>query len=103
MVTARSNEGFQRHPRRAGRGMLSSIDRLPDSCRDDVAWMNGALRERRITQTEVLAQLNARLAAKGVKPISKGAFSRHSVRLAVQARKIEEAATLLANGIEGTN
>jgi hypothetical protein len=36
-------------------------------------------------------------------PTREGAFSRHSVRLAIETRKIEEAATLLANCIEEAN
>jgi hypothetical protein len=34
-----------------------------------------------LTQTEILQRLNVALAAKGLKPISKGAFSRHSVKM----------------------
>jgi hypothetical protein len=103
MVADHSIEGSRRRARRAGRGMLSSIDMLPACCRDDVMWTNAELRHRRLTQTEILQQLNTRLAAKGIKAISKGAFSRHSVRLAIETRKIEEAATLLANCIEEAN
>jgi hypothetical protein len=40
-------------------------------------------------QTEILRQFNARLADRGVKGISKGAFSRYSVRIAIETRKIE--------------
>lgn len=75
--------------RRDGRGRLSSIDTLPEECDEDIAWANIALRERKMPQTEILRQFNARLADRGVKGISKGAFSRYSVRIAIETRKIE--------------
>lgn len=74
--------------RRKGRGTLSSIERLPEVCDDDIAWANEELRERRMPQTEILRQFNARLADKGIKGVSKGAFSRYSVRVAVEMRKL---------------
>jgi hypothetical protein len=75
--------------RRDGRGRLSSIDTLPEECDEDIAWANAELRERKMPQTEILRQFNARLADRGVKGISKGAFSRYSVRIAIETRKIE--------------
>jgi len=70
-----------------GRGRLSSIERLPEVCDEDIAWANEELRERRMPQTEILRQFNARLADKGIKGVSVGAFSRFSVRVAVEMRK----------------
>lgn len=67
--------------RRDGRGRLSSVEMLPAECREDVVWVNAELRERTIPQTEILDRFNARLSAKGQPPISKGAFSRYSVRV----------------------
>jgi len=75
--------------RREGRGYLSAIDRLPEVCDEDIAWANTALRDRKMPQTEILRQFNARLADRGVKGISVGAFNRHSVRIAIEMRKIE--------------
>lgn len=75
--------------RRDGRGRLSTIDALPEECDEDIAWANEQLRDRKMPANEILRQFNARLADKGVKGISKGAFSRHSVRLAIEQRKIE--------------
>ena len=74
--------------RRSGRGTLSSIERLPEICDDDIAWANAELRERRMPQSEILRQFNARLADKGIKGVSKGAFSRYSVRMAIELRKL---------------
>jgi len=75
--------------RRKGFGHISSIDRLPEQCDEDIEWANTELRERRMPQTVILEQFNARLADKGIKGISKSAFSRHSVRLAMEIRKME--------------
>jgi hypothetical protein len=75
--------------RREGRGRLSSIDMLPEECDEDIAWAMTELRERKMPQTEILRQFNARLADKGQKGVSKGAFSRYSVRMAIEVRKIE--------------
>lgn len=88
-----------RSPRRSGRGRLSSIDLLPQACDADVAQANADLRERRLTQTEILQRLNVALAAKGLKPISKGAFSRHSVKMVTDSRRIKDAANLVATVI----
>lgn len=74
--------------RRDGRGRLSSIDTLPEECDEDIAWANEQLRERKIPQNEILREFNARLADKGVSGITKSAFSRHSVRLALEVRKM---------------
>ena len=79
----------ERRSRREGRGQLSSIDTLPEECDEDIAWANEALRERDMPGNEILRQFNARLADKGVKGVSKSAFSRHSVRLAIEVRKME--------------
>lgn len=74
--------------RRRGRGQLSSIDRLPDECDEDIAWANAQLRERKMPQNEILREFNARLADKSIGSISKSAFSRHSVGLAIEMRKM---------------
>lgn len=81
--------GAEQEGRREGRGRLSSIEQLPEVCDDDIAWANEELRERRMPQTEILRQFNARLADKGIKGVSKGAFSRYSVRVAVEMRKLK--------------
>lgn len=75
--------------RRDGRGRLSTIDTLPEECDEDIAWANEQLRERKMPGNEILRQFNARLADKGIKGVSKGAFSRYSIRLATEIRKME--------------
>jgi len=79
----------ERDRRRAGRGPLSSIDTLPEECDEDIAWANAQLRERKLPQNEILREFNARLADKGVKGITKSAFGRHSIKLAIEVRKME--------------
>lgn len=75
--------------RRSGRGRLSSIDTLPEAADEHILWANAALRDREMPQTEILREFNARLADLGIRPISKGAFSRYSVRVAIETRKLE--------------
>ena len=84
--------------RRNGRGMLSSIERLPEACDEHIAWANTELRERRMPQTEILREFNARIADHGCKPISKGAFSRYSVRTAIEMRRAS-AAVQITNAV----
>lgn len=74
--------------RRAGRGRLSSVDMLPEEAEPDIAWAAQELRERRMPQTEILREFNARLADRGIGAVSKGAFSRYSVRAAIELRRI---------------
>ena len=75
--------------RRRGRGMPSSIDRLPDDCEEDIVWVKRELNGRQRTQTEILDEFNSRLASKGHNPISKGAFSRYSINAAALRRENE--------------
>lgn len=63
------------------RRVLSSLDLLPEECKDDVVWALARLNERQRSQTDILFELNDRLAVKGCGPISKSAFSRRSVRI----------------------
>lgn len=75
---------------REGRGKLSSIDMLPPEAEADLVWALEQLQERKLPQTAILEEFNERLADLGLPPISKGAWSRYSVRKAVQWRRMEE-------------
>jgi hypothetical protein len=75
---------------RRGRGRLSSIDQLPAEAEPDIVWAAGELRKRDRLQIDILAEFNARLADRGLGPISKSAFNRHSMQLAQTTRRIEE-------------
>ncbi|WP_411037647.1 phage protein Gp27 family protein [Shinella sp. BYT-45] len=72
------------------RGRLSSLEMLPEEAQDDVIWAVGQLNERRRTTADILFELNDRLEAKGIPPISKSAFYRRSARLAKRAMQLEE-------------
>lgn len=76
--------------RREGRGRLSTIDLLPDEAEPDVIWAIDALRERKMPQNAILAEFNARLADRGIAGVSKSAWSRFSVRKAIQFRQLDE-------------
>lgn len=75
--------------RREGRGRLSSVEMLPEAADEALAWANAELRDRKMPQTEILRQFNAMLADHGIPSVSKGAFSRYSVRTAITMRKLE--------------
>ena len=79
---------------RVSRGRLSSLDLAPPEAQDDIRWALGELNKRQRTQTEILDELNGRLADKGLDLISKSAFNRKAVRTAAAARRIDEARAL---------
>ena len=72
---------------RATRGRLSSLELLPDAAQDDAAWALAELDKRERTAAAILAELNVRLAAKGIKPISKSAFNRKSIKAVVRDQR----------------
>ena len=86
--------------RRAGRGRLSTIELLPPEAQPIVAWAFGELRARERHQIDIHAEFNDRLAAlaresgRPIKPISLSAFNRQSIRLAAQARWLQESAAI---------
>ena len=84
-----SSDADTSRERREGRGRLSSIELLPEEAEDAISWANTALREKNMPQTEILKQFNAMLADYALGPISKGAFSRYSVRKAIELRKLD--------------
>lgn len=80
-----------RKPRKdEGRGRLSTIDLLPPEADAAIVWANEALRERNLPGSTILTEFNERLMDLRIEPISKGAWSRYSVRKAVQWRRMEE-------------
>lgn len=76
--------------RRQGRGRLSTLEMLPEEADADLAWLNEELREGKRLQIDILAEFNSRLADHGIAPISKGTFSRYSVKKAMQWREHDE-------------
>ena len=90
-----------------GRGRLSSIDLLPIEAEEDVAWAFGELRRRKLTQDEILEQLNLKLRLRGIAPITRSSFNRAAVRTARMAHRLGEvreiAATLADKFEDGGN
>ncbi len=81
----------------AKRGRLSSLDTLPDWADEAKLWAFGELKARQRPQLEILDEFNAKLRSaaweQGVTDppqISKSAFNRVSMRLAVLGRRLEE-------------
>ncbi|MFC5393142.1 phage protein Gp27 family protein [Bosea vestrisii] len=70
---------------------LSSLDLVPEDAQDDIVWAIGELNQRTRTQAEILLDLNARLALKGVEPISSSAFNRKAVKLRAVQIRLDEA------------
>ena len=87
--------------RREGRGRLSSIDLLPDDAEPDILWALEALRERKQPQATILADFNGRLADRGIAGVSKSAFSRWSVRKAIQFRRLDEVRAITGDVVAG--
>lgn len=75
---------------RYGRGRPSTLDMLPEAADGDLAWLNEELRAGKRLQIDLLDEFNARLADHGLAPVSKSAFSRYSVRKAIQFRQLDE-------------
>lgn len=78
---------------RKGRSRLSSIDTLPEEAEPAVMAAMEALKERKLTQAEILRRLNADLEKLGIgiKPISKSAFNRKALWLASYGKQLENA------------
>lgn len=74
-----------------GRGRLSSIDLLPAEAADDVLWANQELYVRQRPISEIFAEFNARLDAKGIEPISRTAFYNRSLRIAAAQTRMRQA------------
>lgn len=87
----------------AGRGRISGLDTLPEWAEEAKFTAFVALKERKLTQLEILDQLNTDLRvaalANGVAEppqISRSAFNRKSMRLAVLGRRLEETREIAA-------
>lgn len=70
------------------RGRLSSIEKLPDDAWPHAVEAMAALKERRRDAEHIREELNGHLLAMGHPPISRSAFSRFSLKLAVQGAKL---------------
>lgn len=92
--------------RDTGRGRISSIDKLPTWCDEATRWAFTSLKERALTQLEILDGFNERLRAaawgegitdaEAIPQISKSAFNRRAMRLATIGRRLEETREIAA-------
>lgn len=80
----------------AKRGRLSSIDLLPDEAWPHVRAALDALAERRRTQEDIRNELNNHLLTLGCDPVSRSAFHRKALQLAVVGEKIRAAREIAA-------
>jgi uncharacterized membrane protein YheB (UPF0754 family) len=84
-------------------GRLNSLDLLPIEAEDDVIWAYKEIHKRKMTQADILDQLNLRLTLKNIKTISSSAFNRAAIRTARMAHRlgeVKEIATALATKFE---
>jgi len=81
---------------RQGRRRLSSIDLLPDEALPDIQWAMEQVKDNNLHKKDIHEEFNRRLAQHNIKPISKSAFSRHSIKLTAIARRIEETREIAA-------
>lgn len=88
---------------RAKRGRLSAIDELPAWADEAKLWAFEQLNERKLTQLDILDGFNDRLKvaafSNGVTDppvISRSAFNRASLRIAMHGRRIEETKEIVA-------
>jgi hypothetical protein len=72
----------------AKRRRLNSIDLLPEDAQPDISWAYEELKARNMPQLQILAELNKRLADRGLKGISKSAFNRRALWLMAQGDAI---------------
>lgn len=79
-----------------GRGRLSSVEMLPPEASDDVLWANQELYARKRPISEIFAEFNGRLEAKGIPPISRTAFYARSTKVADVQRRMREKREMFA-------
>lgn len=87
------------------RGRLSSIDTLPEWADEAKIWAFGELKERRRSQLDILDEFNSRLRAAAfgqgitgddVPQVSRSAFNRTALKLAILGRRLEETREIAA-------
>lgn len=89
---------------KARRGRLAEIDKLPDWADEAKVWAFEQLKERKLSQLEILDEFNARLRAASlahdasaeVPEISRSAFNRTAMRVALLGRRLEETREIAA-------
>lgn len=85
--------------KRQGRGRRSSIDLLPEDIR---IKLNEALRDRRLTQRQILKSINGLLEERGENLLTKSSVNRYSMQIeekGAMMRQAREAADALVGGL----
>jgi hypothetical protein len=89
--------------RQKGYGQLSSIDLLPEWAEEARLWAFDALKDRRLTQEEILEGFNERIKVAaweiGITDpprISRSAFNRKALRLSILGRRLQETREIAA-------
>lgn len=75
---------------KAPRYALSSIDLLPPEADADVSWAIQEIEEGGRLQKDIWAEFNARLADRGIGPISHSAFGRYALKKREDLRQLSE-------------
>jgi len=86
--------------KRKGRGRPSSIDLLPEDLR---IRLNAALRDKRLTQKEILDTFNKLLEEREHAPISRSALNRYAIQvedMAGRLSEMREAASMIVGKVE---
>ena len=86
------------------RGRISAIDELPDWADEAKVWAFEQLKERKKTQLDILDEFNARLRAASLAndaaaeppQISKSAFNRTAIKVAILSRRLQETREIAA-------
>ncbi|UGA45996.1 DUF3486 family protein [Bradyrhizobium quebecense] len=87
-----------------GRGRISAIDKLPEWADEARAWAFEQLKERKLTQIEILDSFNDRLRAASLSQdataeppqISRSAFNRTAMAIAIHGRRLQETRAIAA-------
>lgn len=85
------------------RGRLSELDKLPEWADEAKLWAFEQLKERKLTQLEILDGFNGRLKVAAFEQgitdppvISRSAFNRTAIRIAMLSRRLEETREIAA-------
>lgn len=87
------------------RGRLSTLDTLPEWADEARLWAFAELKKRRLSQLDILEKFNARLRAAAlgqgltgddVPQVSRSAFNRAAMKLAILGRRLEETREIAA-------
>ncbi|MGO3934721.1 phage protein Gp27 family protein [Rhodopseudomonas pseudopalustris] len=88
---------------KAKRGRLSELDKLPEWADEAKLWAFEQLKERKLTQLDILDGFNGRLKVAAFEQgitdppvISRSAFNRTAIRIAVLSRRLEETREIAA-------